>query len=75
MTILKKANIFNDNFSSPGLVDDSNARLPSAPDVNRLENIVIRERAVFDALPLLISTKASSPDLISPRLLKEASRE
>ena len=63
---LEKANMFNDYSASKGLPDDSNARLPNIPanDVNRLENIVIRERDVFDASSILNSTKASGPDLI-----------
>ena len=71
---LSKANMLNRFFTSQTIVDDSNSTLPA---INRPEcsmnqiNISIQD--VSDVLANLNTYKASGPDLLSPRLLKEGS--
>jgi hypothetical protein len=54
-------------------LDDSEAVLPELSLLeNQLCDIEISETDVEDALSILNPSKASGPDLINPRLLKEA---
>ncbi|VDH92877.1 Hypothetical predicted protein [Mytilus galloprovincialis] len=72
---IEKANEFNRFFSSQSNIDDSSAMLPEelktiSDDIGYIELTVTE---VEDILKIVNPTKASGPDLISPKLLKEAS--
>ena len=69
-----KATVFNDFFLSHSSLDVSNAELPNQfyYTNNRLNTINILESEVSDILKSLDTSKATGPDLISPKLLKEA---
>ncbi|CAC5369457.1 unnamed protein product [Mytilus coruscus] len=71
----KKAKIFNDYFCSQSNLDDCNTQMPDIPDTRTegLNYMVISENEVADILKILDVSKASGPDRLSPRLLKEAS--
>lgn len=71
-----KANIFNDYFSSISTLDESNTTLPvfQSKTYNCLQFITISEQDVQDVLSNLMINKASGPDEISHRLLKETSK-
>ena len=73
---MEKANEFNDFFVTQTLLDDSHAVLPNqnVSEV-QLQNIEILESEVEDVLKILNPSKASGPDFINPRLLKEAASE
>ena len=67
-----KANMMNTYFASQTMVDDSNKPLPNLLPLQRsFQQIEISIQYVKDALFNLNIYKASGPDLISPRLLKE----
>ena len=67
-----KATLLNSYFCEQSSVDDSHATLPPhAQPINNLNNITITEEDVSDILKTLDTSKASGPDSISPRLLKE----
>ena len=70
---IDKANMLNDYFCSQAVVNDSNKPLPQHTFTcnSRLKSITISQQYVRDVLNNLNVTKASGPDLISPRLLKE----
>ncbi len=71
---IDKANAFNDFFVSQTQLNDSNTRLPNlTANDHLLQNIEISENDVEDILKCLDTSKATGPDLISPRVLKEAS--
>ena len=71
---IDKANILNNYFCEQSNVDDSHASLPPfEPSASFLDGINISETDVEDVLKLLDNNKASGPDLINPRLLKEGS--
>ena len=54
------------------MIDDANTELPHIdPSNHTLDSIVLSCQDVKDALLHLNVTKASGPDLISPRLLRE----
>lgn len=71
----KKAELLNVFFSEQSNLDDANVNPPNIPimQVNRLNQISITESDVEDILSSLDTSKATGPDLINPRLLKEAS--
>ena len=71
---LSKANMLNNFFTSQTIVDDSNTTLPkiNVPE-NSLNSINISIEDVKDVLTNLNIYKASGPDLLCPRLLKEGS--
>ena len=59
-------------------IDDSLSTTPSTLNkytVSVLSSLVVSEQAVLDVLLSLDITKASGPDKINPRLLKEGTRE
>ena len=60
-------------FCSQAVVNDNNKSLPQHTFTcnSRLNSITISQQDVRDVLNNLNVTKASGPDLISPRLLKE----
>ncbi len=73
----EKVDLLNNYFSSQSTVDD---RDHSPPPINRLtesslRSITITPQDVQDALSLLDPSKASGPDMVSPRLLKEGMHE
>ena len=64
--------MLNHYFASQTQVDDSNKALPYLePSPYTLESITISRQDVEDVLQHLNVSKASGPDLISTRLLKE----
>jgi hypothetical protein len=56
-------------------IDDCNGTPPNEIQslIEHFEYIVLNEEEVEDALKIINPSKASGPDLINPRLLKEAS--
>ena len=72
-TSIQKANMLNNYFATQVAIDDSNKSLPRPVNVQHenLATITITIKDVSDVLENLNITKASGPDLISPRLLKE----
>ena len=73
-----KAEQFNKYFVDKCNIDDSLSTAPTT--LNKytdsvLSSLVVSEQAVFDVLLSLDITKASGPDKINPRLLKEGARE
>ena len=68
-----KAEAFNHFFLSHSDIDDSNAQLPDEQNFQvGLDNILATEQEVNDLLKCIDPSKATGPDGISPRLLKEA---
>ena len=70
-----KADLFNSFFLSHSNIDASNAELPGNDDINPavvLDRIVATESDVKDLIKSIDPSKATGPDGISPRLLKEA---
>ena len=71
-TDIQKTNMLNNYFSSQATLDDDNRPLPHfTPVQHHLASISITIQDVKDVLRNLNVNKASGPDLISPRLLKE----
>ena len=70
----KKAELFNDYFCKQANLNDSENSVPDITDIliNGLEQITITENEVKDILKILDTSTAIGPDLIKPRLLKEA---
>ncbi len=71
----EKANILNYYFVSISTVDDTNVALPEfRPKTNiKLENVSVTEKEITDIITNLNVHKASGPDEISHRMLKESS--
>lgn len=71
----QKATALNDYFSSQSTVNDNNKSLPPPIPIEheQLSMITITSQDVRDVLDNLDVTKSCGPDLLSPRLLKEAS--
>ena len=68
----QKAELFNHDFTSQTIIGDAIKELPHIdPSIHTLDSIVISCQDVKDVLRHLTATKASGPDLISPRLLRE----
>ena len=76
-TDTEKATLLNDFFSQQSTVDDLNKNTPPTtdPPIATLSNIHITPQDVINALSKVDPSKACGPDLIRPRLLKEASHE
>ncbi len=74
-----KVELLNSFFSKQSTIDDSGHILPPAPPPSDtstyLSSISISPKDVTDAISLVNPGKASGPDLISPRLLREGTRE
>jgi hypothetical protein len=69
---IDKANVLNQFFCDQSNLDDYNARLPPfVSPLSCLDTINISNQDVLDVLKNLNINKASGPDLINPRLLKE----
>ena len=74
-----KANILNTFFQSQTVLNEQNANLPDLPDINRLnshlESIVLSGTEVESVLKSLAVGKASGPNGLSNRILRELSKE
>ena len=74
-----KANILNTFFQSQTVLNEQNATLPDLPDINRLnshlESIVLSRTEVESVLKSLAVGKASGPNGLSNRILRELSKE
>ena len=69
----EKANLFNITFSKQSEIDDSNSNLHNLSHVtNQISVINFCVNEVEDALKVINPTKASGPDFINHRLLKDA---
>ena len=68
----EKSTVLNNHFCMQSTIDDSYATLPpfELPE-HTLGDVRISSQDVEDVLRLLDTSKASGPDLIHPRLLKE----
>ncbi len=73
----EKAELLNSYFTKQSTIDDTAQALPPEPLIQHpnLSSIVIQPKDIIDAISLINPSKASGPDLISPRLLREGSRE
>lgn len=69
-----KAEAFNAFFLSHSSIDETGARLPNDAHqiATTLDKVTVSEQEVIDLLKGLDARKATGPDGISPRLLKEA---
>ena len=67
------AEVLNKYFAKQSTVNDKHAGLPEfePPNHPTLESIRITEQDVKDALSVLQCNKASGPDQVSPKLIKE----
>ena len=75
---LDKANAFNVYFCEQANVDDRHAVLPEnvfLNDIPILDTISISQQDILDVLVLLDTSKATGPDYISPKLLKNGASE
>ena len=72
-----KADLLNSFFCNQSLLDDRNHDPPLTPHLTHstLSEITITPQDVKDAIALIDPSKASGPDLISPRLLKAGVNE
>ena len=73
-----KANLLNNYFKEQTLLDDSNAELPALPPYNiesTLNSIILTPLEVESVLKSLPIGKASGPNGLSNRILKELSKE
>ena len=70
---LSKAELFNNFFLSHSNIDTSGAVLPPPADCHhdKLESITVSENDVLQILKSLNPNKATGPDGVSPKLLKE----
>jgi hypothetical protein len=70
----KKAELFNDYFCKQADLNYSETSVPDITDIliNGLEQITITENEVENILKILDTSKTIGPDLLNPRLLKEA---
>ena len=74
----EKANLFNNYFQGQTVLDDSNAVLPELPEpsyLTSLSSIAFDPQEVEEILRTLKTDKASGPDGLSNRILKELSHE
>ena len=70
----EKANLLNEFFIKQSNITDSDKHPPNIPRVhhNTLSNIQILPQDIIDSLSIIDPSKASGPDTLSPRLLKDA---
>ena len=70
----QKAEVFNNYFCCQSDLNDSGKPLPNIPNrrTTGLSHITITENEVEDILKIQDTSKATGPDLLNPRLLKEA---
>lgn len=72
---MSKASLFNTFFMSHSNIDTSEAQLPNEEPIYPgpiLDSLTATEEDVFDFIKSIDPNKATGPDGISPRLLKEA---
>ena len=71
------AEALNNYFVEQSTLNESNASLPEfqPPNHEVLENIIISDEDVIEAINMVKPNKASGPDLISPRLFKEGANQ
>ena len=70
---IERANLFNIYFSKQSEIEDSNSNFPNLSHVtNQISEIKLCENELEDVLKVIKPTTASGPDVINPRLLKEA---
>ena len=72
-----KAEILNEYFINQSKLDDANKSPPelAEPTYERLNRVNITSTDVRDILKSLNPSKASGPDIISPRLLREGANQ
>ena len=67
-----KAEVLNSFFCSQSALDDQNKEPPLLPQPDVvLSSLNITTQAVTDAIKVMDASKASGPDMVSPRLLRE----
>jgi len=67
-----KAEVLNSFFCSQSALDDQNKQPPLLPQSDAvLSSLNITTQAVTDAIKVMDASKASGPDMVSPRLLRE----
>ena len=73
----QKAEVLNEFFIQQSTVDDTNAHLPNfvTPNFDTLNEIVVTQQDVIKAINEFDANKASGPDGISPKLIKEGKQE
>ena len=74
----EKENLFNNYFQGQTILDDSNAVLPELPEpsyLTSLSSIAFDPQEVEEILKTLKTDKASGPDGLCNRILKELSHE
>ena len=73
---LKKANLFNDYFIKQSSIDKFNVRIPYLPRFcnTNIPTKTVESSKVFKILNILNINKATGPDQIGNRILKESSR-
>ena len=73
---LKKANLFNDYFIKQSSIDKSNVRIPYLSRFcnTNIPTKTVESSEVFKILNILNINKATRPDQIGNRILKESSR-
>ena len=74
-----KANLLNNFFQSQTVLNEQNATLPNLPDNTfsnlHLDNIIFSQLEVESVLKTLVTGKASGPNGLSNRILRELSSE
>ena len=72
----QKAEVLSEFFIQQSTVDDTNAYIPNfvAPNYDILNEIVVTQQDVIEANEF-VANKASGPDGISPKLIKEGKQE
>ena len=74
-----KANLMNNFFQSKTVLNEQNATLPNLPDNTfpnlHLDNIIFSQLEVESVLKTLVTGKASGPNGLSNRILRELSSE
>ena len=73
----QKAEAFNEFFIQQSTVDDTDSHLSKfvAPNYDTLNKIVITQQDVIKAIKEFDANKASGPDGISPKPIKEGKQE
>jgi hypothetical protein len=68
-----KCELINEFLSEQSNLDDSNSTIPEPIDplYDKLTQLHITETDIEDVLQLLDTTKATGPDLINPRVIRE----
>ena len=68
-----KADHFNQYFLSHTILDDNHLILPPIiPNHNQMSEIELNEQDITDLLHIIDTSKATGPDMVSPKLLREA---